>query len=423
MPNETQIDAFPPAKLASRMEEAGATRAGLRADVVFALALLGGVFIALGASFTSAATTGLTAAGMGAGAARLLGGLAFCLGIIAVVLTGAELFAGNHLSVMALAGGRVTWTRLMRNWALVFAGNVVGAAAIAVAVFLAQQHFFSAGAFGANALEIANFKCGLGFGQAFLLGVLGSMLIGLALWLAFSARSATDKILVIAFPIAAFVAAGFEYAIPNVYWIPLGLFIKYWASASFWQLEAVAGAGLTQASLPDLTWGAFLLNNLLPVAIGNLVGGAGLVGLVYWSIFLRPRKVVEVKKEARVPNILVVDDDPDFVEVTTMILEKEGYKFSTAYNGKEAWASMAQKKPDMVLLDVMMSTTLEGVDLARRMSADAKLKDVPIIMISSIDSTYHAGKLPDNIQLPIDAWLSKPVNPELLLKTVRRFLA
>jgi chemosensory pili system protein ChpA (sensor histidine kinase/response regulator) len=111
------------------------------------------------------------------------------------------------------------------------------------------------------------------------------------------------------------------------------------------------------------------------------------------------------------------------VEVTGMILDKEGYEFSTAYNGKEAWAQMMQRKPDMVLLDVMMSTTLEGVDLARRMAADAKLKDVPIIMISSIDSSYHAGRLPDNIQLPIDAWLSKPVNPELLLKTIRRFLA
>jgi formate transporter len=143
MSNETQIDAFPPAKLASRMEEAGAARAGLRAEVVFALALLGGVFIALGAAFTSAVTTGLIAAGMGAGAARLLGGLAFCLGVIAVVLTGVELFAGNNLSVMALAGGRVRWRRLLRNWALVFAGNVIGAAAIAVTVFLAQQHFFA----------------------------------------------------------------------------------------------------------------------------------------------------------------------------------------------------------------------------------------------------------------------------------------
>jgi CheY-like chemotaxis protein len=244
------------------------------------------------------------------------------------------------------------------------------------------------------------------------------MLISLAIWLCFSASSITDKILLLAFAITALVVAGFEYAMANLYWIPAGLAIKAWAPASFW-----ASIGKTAADWPALTWGNFLLYNLLPVTIGNLLGGSALAGLTYWLIFLRPHKVVEVKKQKRVPHILVVDDAPDFVEVTTLILDKEGYKFSTAYNGKEAWDQMTQNKPDMVLLDVMMSTTLEGVDLARRMAGNAKLKDVPIIMISSIDSTYHAGKLPDNIHLPIDAWLSKPVNPELLLRTVRRFLA
>lgn len=418
MANETQIDAFPPAKMASHMEEAGAARAGLRADTLFGLAVLGGVFVALGAVFSSAVTTGLASAGTENGLVRLLEGLAFSLGMIAAVLAGAELFAANNLSMIGFAGGRVTWPRLLRNWAIVFLGNLAGAILVVAAVFLARQWTFSAGAFGARALAIAAAKCGLGFGQALMLGLLGGVLIGLAIWLCFSARSATDKILVLALPITALVAAGFEYAVANLYWIPMGLAIKAWAPAAFW-----TAIGTTSADFPALTLGNFLLKNLLPVTIGNLIGGAGLVGLAYWAIFLRPHKVVEVKKQKRVPHILVVDDDPDFVEVTSMILDKEGYKLSTAYNGKEAWAQMSQKKPDMVLLDVMMSTTLEGVDLARRMAGDAKLKDVPIIMISSIDSTYHAGKLPDNIHIPIDAWLSKPVNPELLLRTVRRFLA
>jgi CheY-like chemotaxis protein len=159
----------------------------------------------------------------------------------------------------------------------------------------------------------------------------------------------------------------------------------------------------------------------LPVTIGNIIGGAGFVGLVYWFIYLRPQRVVELPKEAQ-PNILVVDDDPDFVEIIRTILNKEGYQVTTAANGTEAWNAMAEQKPDMVLLDVMMSTTLEGLDVSRRMAADRKLKDVPIIMISSIDSTWHAEKLPDNIHIPIDAWISKPVNPDHLLKTIRRFL-
>jgi formate transporter len=421
MTEELQIDTFPSVKLASRMEEVGADKLGLRAATVFALALLGGVFVGLGAVFSSAVTTGLAAAGTGEGLIRLLGGLAFCLGIVAVVLAGAELFAGNNLIVMAFAGSRATLPQLLRNWGIVFAGNLAGALLVAGVLLLTRQWSFSGGAFGANALAIAEAKCGLDFSQSLLLGVLAGILISLALWLAFPARTVTDKVLAVAFPITAFVAAGFEFAIANLYFIPVGLVIRAWAGPEFW-----SAIGQTAADFPHLTWARFLLGNLLPVTLGNVLGGAVFVGLAYWLIRLRPQKVVDLKpkkaKEPRVPNILVVDDDPDFVEVTSMILEKEGYAISTAYNGREAWDSMMRKKPDMVLLDVMMSTTLEGVDLSRRMSADPHLKDVPIIMISSIDSTYHAGKLPDSIHIPIDAWLSKPVNPDLLLKTVRRFL-
>ena len=423
MASEVALDAFPQARLASKMEEAGASRLGLRASAIFGLAILAGVFVALGAVFSTVVTTGLAASGMGYGLIRLVGGLAFCLGLIAVVVAGAELFAGNNQVVMAFAGGRVALAQLLRFWGIVYAGNVIGAIVTAGAMFLSQQYTTAAGALGANALAMANGQCALGLFQAFMLGILGGVLLCLATWLCFSARSITDKVLAVVFPITALAAGGFEYAIASVYVIPLGLFVKHWAPDSFWQLKGMADAGLTSASFAGLSWSAFIVKNLLPVSLGNLVGGAGFVALAYWFLKLRPKKVVGVKKEARVPNILVVDDDPDFVEVTSMILDKEGYIVSTAYNGKEAWASMMGKKPDMVLLDVMMSTTLEGVDLARRMSADAKLKDVPIIMISSIDSTYHAGRLPDTVQLPIDAWLSKPVAPELLLKTIRRFLS
>jgi formate transporter len=417
MSNELQIDAFPPAKMASRMEGVGVTKSGLRADTMFALAILAGAFIGTGAIFATVVTTGLAAAGVGFGVIKLLGGLAFCLGLIGVVVAGAELFTGNNLIIMAFASSRVTLAQLLRNWAIVYAGNFAGSILTALVMLVGKQYMFSSGALGANALSIAKGKCDLGFFQAIALGIMCNALVCLAVWLCSSARSTTDKILAIIFPIAAFVAAGFEHSVANMYFIPMGLLIKSFAPGSFW--EAI---GKTAADFGSLTWGAFFLKNLLPVTIGNIIGGAGFVGLVYWFIYLRPQKVVEVVKEAAV-QILVVDDDPDFVEITRKILTTEGYKVSTAANGEQAIEAMKAKRPDLVLLDVMMATPLDGVNLARKMTADAALKGIPVIMISSIDSSEYADRLPDTMNIPIDAWISKPVNPDHLLKTVRRFLA
>lgn len=417
MSNEFQFDAFPPPKMASRMEEVGVKKAELRIDTMFALAVLAGAFIGAGAIFATTVTTGLAAAGMGFGVIKLLGGLVFCLGLIAVVVAGAELFTGNNLIIMAWADGRITLAQLLRNWAIVYVGNFVGSILTVVVMFLSKQYTFAGGSLGANALATANGKCSLDFVQAIALGIMCNALVCLAVWLCTSARSTTDKILAIIFPITAFVAAGFEHSVANMYFIPMGLFIKGFAPASFW-----AAIAQTPADFASLTWVAFFLKNLLPVTIGNIIGGVGFVGLVYWFIYLRPQKVVEVPKAATA-RILVVDDDPDFVEITRMILDKEGYEVTTAANGTQAWDAMKAEKPNIVLLDVMMSTTLEGVDLSRKMAADSGLKDVPIIMISSIDSTWHAGKLPDNIHIPIDAWISKPVNPEHLLRTINRFLS
>jgi formate transporter len=415
--DQIQFDAFPPPKMASRMEGVGVSKAELKTGTMFALAVLAGAFIGTGAIFATTVTTGLTAAGMGFGLVKLLGGLVFCLGLIAVVVAGAELFTGNNLIVMAFASGRVPLTAVLRNWGIVYVGNFVGSVLTVAVMYLSKQWTFAGGALGANALAIANGKCDLGFVQAIALGIMCNALVCLAVWLCTSARSTTDKILAIIFPITAFVAAGFEHSVANMYFIPMGLFIKGFAPASFWET-----IGQTAANYGNLTWGAFFLQNLLPVTIGNIIGGAGFVGLVYWFIYLRPQRVVEVAKE-EVANILVVDDDPDFVEITRTILSTEGYEVAAASNGTQAWETMMKDKPDLVLLDVMMSTTLEGVDLSRKMAADSKLRDVPIIMISSIDSSWHADKLPDNVHIPIDAWISKPVNPEHLLKTVRRFIA
>jgi formate transporter len=422
MANEIQIDAFPPAKMASKMEDVGVKKGELNADTMFALAILAGAFIGTGAIFCTTVLTGLASAGVGYGMQRFMGGLVFCLGLIAVVVAGAELFTGNNLIIMAFASGKVTLARLLRNWAIVYTGNFVGSILTAVVMLLSKQYTFAGGSLGTVALGIANAKVNLDFVQAIFLGIMCNALVCLAVWLCASARSTTDKILAILFPITAFVAAGFEHSVANMYFIPIGLLIKDFAPDSFWQLKNVVDAGITPATYASLTWGAFFLKNLLPVTIGNIIGGAGFVGLVYWFIYLRPQKVVEVVKEKAV-KILVVDDDPDFVQITRTVLTREGFQVSSAASGDEALQAMKAARPDLVLLDVMMATPLDGVNVARKMTGDAALRDIPVVMISSIESSEYAGRLPDDMHIPIDAWISKPVNPEQLLRTIRRFLA
>jgi formate transporter len=417
MATEIQLDALPPAKMAARMEEVGVTKAELKTETMFALAILAGAFIGCGAIFATVVMTGLPSAGMGYGVVNLLAGLAFCLGLVAVVVAGAELFTGNNLIVMAFASGRITLTQLMRNWGIVYVGNFVGSILTAVVMLLTRQYMFANGGLGASALTIASAKCSLAFLQAIALGVMCNALVCLAIWLCSSSRSTTDKILAVIFPITAFVAAGFEHCVANMYFIPMGLLIKSTAPTEFWKT-----VGMTASDLPNLTWGTFFLKNLLPVTMGNVIGGAGFVGLVYWFIYLQPRKVVELAEEA-VAQILVVDDDPDFVEVSRRILAKNGYQVTAAVNGEQALQAMRTSQPDLVLLDVMMATPLDGVEVVRKMANDPALAAIPIIMISSIDSSQHAAKLPDDVRIPIDAWISKPVEPEHLLKTVQRFHA
>jgi len=417
MANELQFDALPPAKMASKMEEVGVSKATLNTWTMFALAILAGAFIGLGAIIATVTTTGLASAGMGYGLIKLLGGLVFCLGLIAVVVAGAELFTGNNLLIMAFASGKITASHLLRNWTIVYVGNFVGSIVLALVMVLTKQYTAAGGAIGANALAIANAKCNLGFVQAIALGLMCNALVCLAVWLCTSARSTTDKIMAIIFPITAFVAAGFEHSVANMYFIPMGLFIKAFAGGSFW--DAI---GRTATDYGALTWGAFFLKNLLPVTIGNVIGGAGVVGLSYWFIYLRPHKVVEVKPGVA-PKIMIVDDDRDFVELNTTILTQEGYQVLSASNGPEALQTMKAQQPDLVLLDVMMSRPLEGVSVAREMAGDPELKDVPVVMISSIDSSEHADLLPDDVHIPIDSWISKPLDPDDLLRTIRRFLA
>ncbi len=273
------LDALLPAEMAHRAEEIGIKKSRMTPVITFALAVLAGAFIALGAIFATVVMTD-TASFTGFGISRLLGGLAFCLGLILVVVAGGELFTGNNLIVMAWANQRITLASLLKNWAIVYAGNFAGALATAALVFVSQSYQSGGGLVGRQALAIAAGKCQHDFLQAFALGVLCNGLVCLAVWLTYSARSTTDKILSILFPISAFVAAGFEHSVANMYFIPYGLLIRAFDPA--W----VAGnAGSMDLSALDVS--GFLLGNLLPVTLGNIVGGSVLVALVYWFVYLR----------------------------------------------------------------------------------------------------------------------------------------
>ena len=261
-PSPPAIDALAPPQIAERIAALGVAKSRQSARATFLLGVLAGAYIALGCLWY---TLVVSDASLGFAASRVLGGAVFSLGLILVVLAGAELFTGNNLLVMAWAEGRIGGRDMARHWALVLAANAVGAIAMAFLAVLSGYVDMNAGAVAATAVRIAAAKAALPFGQAFFAGVLCNMLVCLAVWLAAGGRTMADKVVAILFPIAAFVAAGFEHSIANFYFITLGLILD-------------GGSALGP--------GAYV-TNLVPVTLGNLAGGAGLVGLAYHAIYRR----------------------------------------------------------------------------------------------------------------------------------------
>lgn len=270
------IDAYTPAQMAKRVETAGVAKAGLPLVPLFALAVLAGAFIAFGAMFYTVAVTNH---GMGLGPARVLGGAVFSLGLILVVVGGAELFTGNVLLVMGWADGKISTKAVLRNWVVAYAGNFVGAVGMAVLAYASGYMDMGSGAVGATAIKIATAKVELDFMTAFFRGVLCNTLVCLAVWLCFAAHTVVGKILAVLFPISAFVALGFEHSIANMYFIPVGMLAAgndaYVAVAGL----LPAGAGLTIGGL---------IANLVPVTLGNIVGGGLFVAATYYLVYLRP---------------------------------------------------------------------------------------------------------------------------------------
>jgi formate transporter len=278
---ESSADALLPAEIARKAEHAGAQKVRADATTLFTLAVLAGAFIALGAMFATTVLAGAAGA-MPYGVSRLLAGSVFCLGLILVIAGGAELFTGNALMVMAWVAGRVRFGEMLRVWGIIYVGNFVGAIGTAGLVYLSGQPSNGAGAVAAVAMKLAADKTNLPFDHALFLGILCNVLVCLAVWLAIGARTLGDKVLAVLFPISAFVAAGFEHSVANMYFVPLGLLLKAGAPATLW-----AQIGASPSDLAGLTWPAFFVS-LIPVTIGNIIGGGVLVGGVYWFIYLRP---------------------------------------------------------------------------------------------------------------------------------------
>jgi formate/nitrite transporter len=361
-----EIDAYTPAQMASRVEKAGIVKSNLDFISMFILSAMAGAFIAFGAVLY---TYVIHDSSLSLGLTKLIGGLVFCLGLILVIVAGAELFTGNNLIVMAYVSRKITLERVLRNWAIVFTGNLVGSLAVLFLISQSGQWMTSGAAVGVKALMIANGKVNLTFVQALSRGILCNILVCLAVWLCFSGRSVTDKVLAIIFPITAFVALGFEHSVANMYFIPVGLLLKQ-------NPEVLSAAGKILGQAPDLsrlTIYGFLVRNLLPVTLGNIIGGSFLVGVIYWFVYLRrassepirklmtqgppivaPEKTiaeaVETMKHHSVGSVLVGKSDDDVVGIV-----------SEADIVRKVLAAGVQ--PDTVQVKEIMSSPLISVDV------------------------------------------------------------
>ncbi len=261
------LNAYSPQEIATKVESAGVAKARLPILSLLMLSILAGAFIGLGALYFVVVKSDPLP---GFAAKQILGGVAFSLGLILVVIAGAELFTGNNLLVIARAHGRISTIELLRNWTIVFIGNLIGAVGLALLVFLSRHLDMQDGAVGKEYLQIAAAKVALPFWTAFFRGVLCNALVCLAVWMAMAGRSVTDKVVAIIFPISAFVAAGFEHSVANLYLFPVALLMQALEPSQGGQAISLAGVAMS----------------LVAVVLGNIVGGSVLVGLVYYMIYI-----------------------------------------------------------------------------------------------------------------------------------------
>jgi formate transporter len=281
LPGNNRVDALLPPEMAEKAETIGVAKTRLELPKLLTLAVLAGAFIGFGALFSVVVTAGADQM-LPYGVTRLIGGLAFSLGLILVIVGGAELFTGNNLMIMAYAGGKVTLREILCAWGVVYVGNFVGGVGLAVLVFLAAGYSHGGGTVGAVALASADAKASLSALQSIIHGVLANVLVCLATWLCYSARTTTDRILAIIPPITAFSAVGFEHSVANMYSLSFAFFIKLGAPVAFWTAIEKSETAFPHLSLLLVT------KNIVWVTLGNMIGGV-MVGVTYWFVYLRNR--------------------------------------------------------------------------------------------------------------------------------------
>ena len=399
-------EAYPPPEVAQKAEAVGVTKGTRDILSTVLLGILAGVFIGLGAMFCTLVTTDT---GLGFGLTKLLGGLSFCLGLILVVVAGAELFTGNCLIVMSWMSGRTSIARLFRNWGLVYFANLLGGLSLVGLIFYTYQWTFNDYGVGANALLTANAKVNLSFGSALARGILCNALVCLAIWLCFSARTVTGKILSILFPITAFVAAGFEHSIANMYFIPMGMLLAS-------QPAVLAAAGVTADGVANLTLAGFI-GNLVPVTIGNIIGGSILVGAVYWLAYLGRERTAELVAARPwmgrvIPNFVRAKPtepawqlaEPIRAQIAELIRAKLEEPAALDAGGKALLAVLAKARDDgnfLARLAENPAQALEGHDLTSEEKA----------ALSSGDIQWIESKL-GILDEPLRTWLNSRLAQE-----------
>lgn len=400
------VDAHPPAAMAGKAETVGETKAKLNTMSTVLLGILAGVFIGLGAMLCTVITTN---SGLSFGMAKLIGGLVFCLGLILVVVAGAELFTGNTLIVMSWLSGKTSFGKLMRNWGLVYFANLAGALSLVGLMFATNQWALSGNGIGANALAIANAKVNLSFGEALARGILCNALVCLAVWLCFSARTVADKIVAIVFPITAFVAAGFEHSIANMYFIPMGILMAG-------QPAVVNAAGAAGQNLANLNWLGFV-NNLVPVTIGNIIGGSVLIGIVYWLAYLRRDRAPEAvaarpwmkavfatMSSVKVEQAPALLTEPVRAQIEDLIRENLESPVLLDKGGKALLAVLARAKDDNKFLAKLAENPAEALK-------DYDLTGEERAALSSGDIGWVESKV-GKVGEPLRTWLTARLTQE-----------
>ncbi|MGS6581722.1 formate transporter FocA [Vibrio diabolicus] len=354
---------FSPKEMMAEAEKFALSKANKTSSMTLSLAIMAGAFIGLAFLFYITVTTG--SAGAGWGLSRLAGGLAFSMGLILIVICGGELFTSSVLSSISWANEQISFGKMLSIWGKVYVGNFIGAMFLLALVTAAGLYQMDSGQWGLNALNIAQHKLHHTLIQAFALGILCNLLVCLAIWLTFSSANAMTKAAMTIMPVAMFVSSGFEHCVANMFMVPLGIVIANFAPESFW-----ASVGVPASQYADLNIGHFITANLIPVTLGNIVGGAVLVGLANWCIFRRP--------ELKAANISSITTTTTLSSVKDFTMKNASF-VKDIMNPKPV--TISAETPIAIALDVLLDNNITSapvVDVQNRLVGFFSAHDVMV---------------------------------------------